>query len=105
MQSICLSRRPIPWVDALALAQSAVPLPAQTATGSLRGVIRAPDVEVSGFNPGLGFTGPRALPEIETVEVLEGPRAALSEHSEPGGQIHRPTKRPTFAPSMHGRPE
>lgn len=51
---------------------------------------------VNGFNAGRGFGGPRDLSGIETVEVLNGPRAALFGRGEPGGTINLVTKRPTF---------
>ncbi len=49
---------------------------------------------VNGFNAGRGFSGPRDIVGIETVEVLKGPRSALYGRGEPGGKINLVTKRP-----------
>ena len=51
---------------------------------------------VNGFNAGRGFSGPRDLAGIESVEVLKGPRSALYGRGEPGGTINLITKRPQF---------
>ena len=51
---------------------------------------------VNGFNAGRGFGGPRDLSDIESIEVLKGPRAALFGRGEPGGTVNLVTKRPTF---------
>jgi len=51
---------------------------------------------VNGFNAGRGFSGPRDIAGIESVEVLKGPRAALFGRGEPGGTVNLVTKRPTF---------
>ena len=54
---------------------------------------------VNGFNAGRGFSGPRDISGIETVEVLKGPRSALYGRGEPGGTINLITKRPNFETS------
>ena len=51
---------------------------------------------VNGFNAGRGFSGPRDIVGIETVEVLKGPRSALFGRGEPGGTVNLVTKRPQF---------
>lgn len=51
---------------------------------------------VNGFNAGRGFSGPRDIAGIESVEVLKGPRAALFGRGEPGGTVNLVTKRPRF---------
>lgn len=51
---------------------------------------------VNGFNAGRGFSGPRDISGIESVEVLKGPRAALFGRGEPGGTVNLVTKRPRF---------
>jgi len=51
---------------------------------------------VNGFNAGRGFSGPRDIVGIESVEVLKGPRGALFGRGEPGGTINLVTKRPEF---------
>ena len=51
---------------------------------------------VNGFNAGRGFSGPRDIAGIESVEVLKGPRSALFGRGEPGGTVNLVTKRPTF---------
>ncbi|MAD90013.1 MAG: TonB-dependent siderophore receptor [Pseudoalteromonas sp.] len=54
---------------------------------------------VNGFNAGRGFSGPRDVSGIESIEVLKGPKAALFGRGEPGGSINIITKKPTFASS------
>ena len=51
---------------------------------------------VNGFNAGRGFSGPRDVVGIESVEVLKGPRSALFGRGEPGGTVNITTKRPKF---------
>lgn len=51
---------------------------------------------VNGFNAGRGFSGPRDISGIESVEVLKGPKAAIFGRGEPGGTVNIVTKRPTF---------
>lgn len=48
----------------------------------------------NGLNDSLGQLAPRALVNIERVEVLKGPNAALFGPGEPGGAINFVTKRP-----------
>lgn len=47
---------------------------------------------VNGFNGGRGFGGQRDVADIERVEVLKGPAAALIGRGEPGGTINLVTK-------------
>ena len=51
---------------------------------------------VNGFNAGRGFSGPRDISGVESVQILKGPKAALFGRGEPGGTINLVTKRPTF---------
>lgn len=50
---------------------------------------------INGFNAGRGFSGPRDISGIESIEVLKGPKAALFGRGEPGGTVNIVTKRPT----------
>jgi len=54
---------------------------------------------VNGFNAGRGFSGPRDISGIESVQILKGPKAALFGRGEPGGTINLVTKRPEFETS------
>jgi len=51
---------------------------------------------LNGFNAGRGFSGPRDLAAIESVDILKGPRSALFGRGEPAGTVNLVTKRPTF---------
>jgi len=51
---------------------------------------------VNGFNAGRGFSGPRDISGVESIQILKGPKAALFGRGEPGGTINLVTKRPTF---------
>ena len=51
---------------------------------------------VNWFNAGRGFSGPRDISGVESVQILKGPKAALFGRGEPGGTINLVTKRPTF---------
>ena len=53
---------------------------------------------VNGFNAGRGFSGPRDMSAIESVEVLKGPKSALFGRGEPSGAINLITKKPEFEP-------
>lgn len=62
----------------------------------------------NGLNDSLGQIAPRALVNIERIEVLKGPNAALFGPGEPGGAINFVTKRPLAerafeASAGHGR--
>jgi len=53
-------------------------------------------VLVNGFNSGRGFGGPRDASNIDHVEILKGPNAALFGRGEPGGTVNVITKKPLF---------
>ena len=53
-------------------------------------------VLVNGFNSGRGFGGPRDASNIDHIEVLKGPNAALFGRGEPGGTVNVITKKPLF---------
>jgi iron complex outermembrane receptor protein len=55
-------------------------------------------VLVNGFNAGRGFGGPRDASNVERIEVLKGPNAALFGRGEPGGTVNIITKKPEFSP-------
>ncbi len=54
---------------------------------------------VNGFNGGRGYGGPRDSSNVERIEVLKGPNAALFGRGEPGGTVNIVTKKPEFTPS------
>lgn len=51
---------------------------------------------VNGFSGGRGFSGNRDMSNVESIEVLKGPGAALYGRSEPGGTINVVTRKPEF---------
>jgi iron complex outermembrane receptor protein len=51
---------------------------------------------INGIPGNRGFNAPRDLTNIEKVEFLKGPSAAIYGASDPGGTINLVTKRPTF---------
>ncbi|HYE50638.1 MAG TPA: TonB-dependent receptor [Azospirillaceae bacterium] len=51
---------------------------------------------VNGFNGGRGYGGPRDSSNVERIEVLKGPNAALFGRGEPGGTVNIVTKKPQF---------
>lgn len=53
-------------------------------------------VLVNGFNSGRGFGGPRDASNIDHIEILKGPNAALFGRGEPGGTVNVITKKPLF---------
>lgn len=53
-------------------------------------------VLVNGFNAGRGFGGPRDASNIDHIEILKGPNAALFGRGEPGGTVNVVTKKPLF---------
>lgn len=53
-------------------------------------------VLVNGFNSGRGFGGPRDASNIDHIEILKGPNAALFGRGEPGGTVNVVTKKPLF---------
>lgn len=53
-------------------------------------------VLVNGFNAGRGFGGPRDASNIDHIEILKGPNAALFGRGEPGGTVNIITKKPLF---------
>ncbi|WP_067734229.1 TonB-dependent siderophore receptor [Novosphingobium naphthalenivorans] len=48
---------------------------------------------VNGFNGGRGYGGPRDASNIERIEVLKGPNAAVFGRGEPGGTVNIITKK------------
>ncbi|MBT0962284.1 TonB-dependent siderophore receptor [Denitromonas iodatirespirans] len=55
----------------------------------------------NGFSSNRGFNAPRDMANVENVEFLKGPSAALYGNSEPGGTVNIVTKKPQFKAS-HG---
>lgn len=53
----------------------------------------------NGFPANRGFNATRDLANIESIEFLKGPSAALYGNSEPGGTVNIVTKKPQFTPS------
>lgn len=53
---------------------------------------------VNGFAGNRGFNAPRDAANIERIEFLKGPAAALYGSSEPGGTLNIVTKKPSFTP-------
>lgn len=51
---------------------------------------------VNGFNGGRGFGGPRDASNIQRIEILKGPNAAIFGRGEPGGTVNIITKKPQF---------
>lgn len=56
----------------------------------------ATSLRVNGFEAGLGYGGPRDISNVERIEVLKGPKAAIFGRGEPGGAVNLVSKRPTF---------
>jgi iron complex outermembrane receptor protein len=52
----------------------------------------------NGFSDNRGYNAPRDTANIESIEFLKGPSAALYGNSEPGGTINIVTKQPKFKP-------
>lgn len=52
----------------------------------------------NGFSDNRGYNIPRDTVNIESIEFLKGPSAALYGNSEPGGTININTKQPKFTP-------
>ena len=52
----------------------------------------------NGFSDNRGYNAPRDTANIESIEFLKGPSAALYGNSEPGGTININTKQPKFKP-------
>lgn len=50
----------------------------------------------NGFSSNRGFNAPRDMANVESIEFLKGPSAALYGNSEPGGTINLVTKKPLF---------
>lgn len=50
----------------------------------------------NGFSSNRGFNVPRDMANIESIEFLKGPSAALYGNSEPGGTVNIVTKKPQF---------
>ncbi|HET9628940.1 MAG TPA: Plug domain-containing protein, partial [Novosphingobium sp.] len=50
---------------------------------------------VNGFNGGRGYGGPRDASNIDHIEVLKGPNAAVFGRGEPGGTVNLITKKAT----------
>lgn len=53
---------------------------------------------LNGFAGNRGFNAPRDTAQVERVEFLKGPAAALYGSSEPGGTLNLVTKKPMFRP-------
>jgi iron complex outermembrane receptor protein len=51
---------------------------------------------VNGFNGGRGYGGPRDASNIDHIEVLKGPNAAVFGRGEPGGTVNIITKKATL---------
>lgn len=82
--------------DLLDIASSAIPLAAEGGIFNevmLRGFGDTPFYR-NGLNDSLGQLAPRSLVNIERIEILKGPNAALLGPGEPGGSINYITKRP-----------
>jgi iron complex outermembrane receptor protein len=54
----------------------------------------------NGFAANRGFNAPRDLADVERVEFLKGPAAALYGASEPGGTVNLVTKKPLWRAGM-----
>ncbi|HEV2612951.1 MAG TPA: TonB-dependent siderophore receptor [Noviherbaspirillum sp.] len=54
---------------------------------------------LNGFSANRGFNAPRDTANIERIEFLKGPSAALYGTSEPGGTVNIVTKRPLWKPA------
>lgn len=54
---------------------------------------------VNGFSGNRGFNAPRDTANLERVEFLKGPAAALYGASEPGGTVNLVTKQPQWRPA------
>ena len=67
---------------------------------SIRGFAGHEDTGMSllrnGFSSNRGFNAPRDTANVESIEFLKGPSAALYGNSEPGGTINLVTKKPQF---------
>lgn len=55
---------------------------------------------VNGFNGGRGYGGPRDASNIERIEVLKGPNAAVFGRGEPGGTVNIVTKKATLKDTL-----
>lgn len=53
----------------------------------------------NGFSGNRGFNAPRDLANVDSIEFLKGPSAALYGSSEPGGTLNVVTKKPQFRPT------
>lgn len=56
----------------------------------------------NGFSSNRGFNAPRDMANIESIEFLKGPSAALYGNSEPGGTLNIVTKKPQFRSAHAG---
>jgi iron complex outermembrane receptor protein len=57
------------------------------------------DFLVNGFSSSRGYNGLRDIGNVNSIEILKGPAAALYGRGEPGGIINIATKKPLFQPS------
>lgn len=57
------------------------------------------DFLVNGFSSSRGYNGLRDGANVNSIEILKGPAAALYGRGEPGGIINIATKKPLFQPS------
>jgi iron complex outermembrane receptor protein len=57
------------------------------------------DFLVNGFSSSRGYNGLRDIANVNSIEILKGPAAALYGRGEPGGIINIATKKPLFQPS------
>ncbi|MET0267696.1 MAG: TonB-dependent siderophore receptor [Duganella sp.] len=56
------------------------------------------DYLVNGFSSSRGYNGLRDIANVNSIEILKGPAAALYGRGEPGGIINIATKKPLFQP-------
>nr|WP_315400829.1 TonB-dependent siderophore receptor [uncultured Duganella sp.] len=57
------------------------------------------DFLVNGFSSSRGYNGLRDSANVQGIEILKGPAAALYGRGEPGGIVNVATKKPLFQPS------
>ncbi|MET0320239.1 MAG: TonB-dependent siderophore receptor [Duganella sp.] len=57
------------------------------------------DFLVNGFSSSRGYNGLRDIANVNSIEILKGPAAALYGRGEPGGIINIATKKPLFQPA------